>query len=212
MLEGEDKMGNKMSIRNDFLKKAFISIRNFVSVVLLLSIAACAGGGGRDKYRNPDMDFGSIQNVAVLPFVNLSRDQLAADRVRDVFVTALLASGDIYVIPSGEVFKGIGLAGLTNPTAPSAAEVTKLASLLKAEAIISGVVREYGEVRSGAASANVISLSLQMAEAQTGRVVWSATITKGGIGLQERLLGGGGEPMNTITEEAVHDLINQLYE
>jgi hypothetical protein len=197
--------------KNHLLKRVIISPRNFLLGFLFLSMTACAAGGG-DKYHNPDMDFGSIQTIAVLPFVNLSRDQQAADRVRDVFVTALLATGGVYVIPSGEVFKDIGLSGVTNPGAPSTAEVIKLASLLKADAIISGVVREYGEVRSGAATANVIALSLQMAEAQTGRVVWSATTTKGGIGIRERLLGGGGEPLNTITEEAVHDLINQLFE
>jgi len=198
-----------MSPRNNLMKRAIIYLRNFISGVLLLSMAACAGG--RDMYRDPNMDFGSIQNVAVLPFINLSRDQQAADRVRDVFVTALLATGGVYVIPAGEVFKGIGLAGWANPGAPSTDEIKKLAPLIKIDATISGVVREYGEVRSGSSTANVISISLQMVEAQTGTVVWSATTTKGGIGIKERLLGGGGEPMNTITEKAVHDLIDQLF-
>jgi len=194
------------------MERICIYLRNIILTAVLVSLAACAGGGGKDRYRDPNMDFGSIQNVAVLPFVNLSRDQQAGDRVRDVFVTALLATGGIYVIPTGEVSKGIGLAGLANPGAPSTAEVKKLAPLIKADAIISGVVREYGEVRSGNSTANVISISLQMMEVQTGRVVWSATTTKGGIGFKDRLLGGGGEPLNTITEEAIHDLINQLYD
>jgi hypothetical protein len=193
------------------MKRKCCCFRNLIVSAMLVSLVACAGGG-IDKYRDPDMDFGSIRNVAVLPFVNLSRDQMAGDRVRDVFVTALLATGGIYVIPTGEVAKGVGQAGLQNPGAPSTAEIKKLAPLIKAEAIISGVVREYGEVRSGNAVANVISISLQMAEAQTGRVVWSTSTTKGGIGLKDRLFGGGGEPLNTITEEAVHDLIDQLYE
>jgi hypothetical protein len=194
------------------MKRICIGFRNIIWMTVLVSLAACASGGGTDKYRDANMDFGSVQNVAVLPFVNLTRDQLAADRVRDVFVTALLATGGIYVIPTGEVSKGIGQAGLANPGAPSTAEIKKLAPLIKADAIISGVVREYGEVRSGNAVANIISISLQMAEVQTGRVVWSTSTTKGGIGLKERLFGGGGEPLNNITEEAVHDLINQLYE
>jgi hypothetical protein len=188
-----------------------IYLGNLILMTLLVSLTACAGGG-RDRYRDPDMDFGSLQNVAVLPFVNLSREQQAGDRVRDVFVTALLATGSIYVIPTGEVARGIGAAGIVNPGAPSTAEIKKLAPLIKADAIISGVVREYGEVRSGSAAANVISISLQMAEAQTGKIVWSATTTKGGIGIKDRLLGGGGEPLNTITEKAIHDLIDQLYD
>jgi hypothetical protein len=158
------------------------------------------------------MDFGSIQTVAVLPFTNLSKDQMAGERVRDVFVTALLASGGVYVLPVGEVAKGIGLAGLVNPFAPSSAEVTKLGPMIKANAVITGVLREYGELRSGNSTANVISLSLQMMDVQTGQVIWSASTTKGGIGIKDRLLGGGGEPLNDVTEQAIRDLINQLYE
>ena len=194
------------------MKRIRICLRNALWMAVLVSLTSCAGGGGIDKFRDANMDFGSVQTVAVLPFVNLTRDQQAAERVRDVFVTALLGSGDIYVIPTGEVARGIGLADMANPAAPSTAEIKKLAPLIKADAIISGVVREYGEVRSGSAVANVISVSLQMSEAQTGRVVWSTSSTKGGIGLKDRLFGGGGQPLNTITEDAVHDLINQLYE
>jgi hypothetical protein len=158
------------------------------------------------------MDFGSVQTIAVMPFVNLTRDQAAGERVRDVFTVALLASGGVYVIPPGEVAKGIGLTGMANPGAPSSAEIVKFAPLVKANAIITGVIREYGELRSGSATANVISLSLQMMETQTGKVVWSTSSTKGGIDIADRLFGGGGEPLNTVTKEAVEDLIDQLYE
>jgi hypothetical protein len=34
---------------------------------------------------------------------------------------------------------------------------------------------------------------------------------KGGISLWDRLFGGGGQPMNKITEKAVNDLINKLF-
>jgi hypothetical protein len=78
--------------------------------------------------------------------------------------------------------------------------------------VIGGTVREYGEVRSGSTSANAISLSLQMIETQTGKVVWSGSSTQGGISAGDRLLGGKGRPMNVVTEQAVEDLINQLFE
>jgi hypothetical protein len=42
--------------------------------------------------------------------------------------------------------------------------------------------------------------------------VWSTSVTKGGIGIMDRLLGGGGEPMNDITEKAVKELIDEFYE
>jgi hypothetical protein len=198
--------------KDNRLKRAFIHLRNLFMVAVLVSMAACAGVGAGEKFRDDKMDFGAIKNVAVMPFTNLSRDQQAGDRVRDVFVTGLLASGGVYVIPTGEVARGIGLAGIQNPTAPSSADVIKFGPIVKADAVVTGVVREYGELRSGSSTANVISLSLQMFETQTGRVVWSTSTTKGGISMADRLLGGGGDPMNNITEKAIKDLINQFYE
>jgi len=186
-------------------------LQHLVVFLMLLLISGCSSSGAYDVYHSENMDFGSVQNVAVLPFANLTRDGQAAERVRDVFMTMLLASGGVYVIPTGEVARGTATAGISNPTSLSGDDVKKLASALKADAIITGVVREYGEVRQMSSSANIISISLQMREAQGGKIVWSASSTKGGIGMKERLLGGGGEPLNTITEKAVNEIINKLY-
>jgi hypothetical protein len=177
--------------------------------VLLVATGACASSPP-EIYRDTNMDIGAIYTVVVMPFVNLSRDQLASDRVRDVFTTMLLADGRMYVIPAGEVSRLVSMAGIANPFAPTNEEVIKLGKMLKAQAVITGVIREYGEVRSGTAVANVISLSVQLTEVDTGKVVSSVGITKGGIGLMERLFGGGGEPMNDITAKAIKDVIKKL--
>lgn len=175
---------------------------------ILLLAAGCAPL----VYHDANMDFGAIRSIAVMPFANFTRDQLAAGRVRDVFSNMLLATGAVYVISPGEVSRGIARAGITNPTAPSSEESIKFAGIVKADAVMTGAVREYGEVRSGTAAANVISLSMQMIETQTGKVVWSASSTRGGISAWDRLFGGGGEPLNDITEEAIHDIINKLFD
>jgi hypothetical protein len=188
--------------------------RRYIKALLIfctLSATGCAFQKSADIFRDPNMDFGSIHTVAVMPFANLSRDIAPAERVRDVFVTALLATGGVYVIPVGELNRGINRMGLAVPSAPSTEEVVKLGSFIKADALLTGTLREYGEVRSGSAVANVISLSMQMIEAQTGRIVWSASTTKGGVGIVDRLFGGGGEAMNPITEKAVDELINKLF-
>lgn len=171
-------------------------------------LAGCASG---PKYRDKAMDFAAVKTVAVLPLQNLSRDNQASDRVRDVFANSLLATGAVYVLPQGEVARGMGKTGVALPATPTREEVVNLGKALAADAVISGTLKEYGEVRSGSSSANVISLSLQMIETGTGKVVWSASTTKGGIGVADRLFGGGGEPMNRVTEDAVNDLIAKLF-
>ena len=197
------------------LKQYLFSLKNVgqgLKLVLALVLALLPGCGGVvDQFRNAEMDFGSIQTVAVMPLPNLSKDSLASDRVRDVFIASLLATGGMYVLPPGEVARGIAGAGIANPTAPTTDETIKLCKQLKVDGLITGTVREYGEVRSGSTSANVISMSMQLFEGQTGKVVWSATSTQGGIGVTDRLFGGGGESMNNVTEKAVNDLINKFF-
>lgn len=177
-----------------------------IAALLLFPLSASAA-----VYHNTSMDFGSIKTVAVMPLVNLTREQQAADRVRDVFVTTLMSRSDIYVVPSGEVARGIISAGIANPSAPTPEEVVRICKTIKVDAVFTGVVREYGEVRSGTAMANVISASMQLMEGQTGKIVWSADTTQGGIGVMDRLFGGGGQPLNVVTEEAVDDLLNELF-
>jgi TolB-like protein len=189
-------------------------VRAVVPVSLTLSLAfatACGPSLTRATYRDPNMDFGAIQTVGVMPFQNLSRDNLAADRVRDVFINRLLSTDALYVQPVGEIARAVSRLEIQTPTAPAPEEIVKLAGTLKVQAIITGVVLEYGEVRSGSSSANLITVSVQMQEAQTGRTVWTASSTKGGISVWDRLFGGGGRPMYDVTRDAVNDIIQKLF-
>lgn len=181
------------------------------ALAVLLAGAGCRSAGGQRTYQDATMDFGAIHTVAVLPFSNLSRESTGADRVREVFSNMLLATGAVYVLPPGEVMRGITRLQLADPRQPSVEEITKLGALLKADAIVRGTVKEYGEVRSASAGANVVSIQVELYETSTGKIVWAAASTQGGIGLSDRLLGSGGAPMNGVTERAVSDLLDKLF-
>jgi hypothetical protein len=185
----------------------------FARLAILLALVLPAGCGTTDTYFEPAMDFGSLQAVAVLPFHDLTKTRGGgAGRVRDTFMGMLLATGAVYVLPPGEVARGISKIGFIPEQGPSTEQVLRLSTILNVEAIITGVLREYGTVRSGQASANVVSLSLQMIEASSGRIIWSASSTQGGITIWDRLLGTRGEPMNAVTEKVVNDLLDKLFE
>jgi len=192
-------MGN-----SNYIKTCFI-------LLIPVMLAACGTAGISENYHDPNVDFSSLRTIAVMPFVNLTSDKMAGPRVRDTFMTSLLASGVVYVVPAGEVARGIARAGLAKPTDPSGEDIAKLAAIIKVDAVITGVVREYGLVRSGSASAGVVSLSLQLIERQSRKVVWTAATTQGGVGVWDRLFGSGGRPMNEVTGAAVNDLINKLF-
>lgn len=181
-------------------------------LLALAVVAGCASTRGTQvTYHDSNMDFGSLQNVAVMPFANLTTNTNAADRVRDVFMTMLQAAGAVYVLPPGEVGRGISRTSLSNPLVPTPEEVVAFSKNVKVDAVITGAVREYGEVRSGTSTSNIISVSVRMMEGQTGKVVWSASSTQGGITTIDRLFGGGGDPMNAVTEKAVKDLLDKLF-
>jgi hypothetical protein len=187
--------------------------------VLVIVLAAYAGllpgcathSQGNVTFHDPNMDFSLIRSVAVLPFANLTVSPKAEDRVREVFMTMLQATGATYVIPPGEVARGISRSALSNPVAPTTEDVVRVAKNLEADVVITGTVLEYGEVRSATTTANVISLNVQMMEGQTGKVIWTGASTKGGIDAGKRLFGGGGEPMNDVTADAVNDLLHRLF-
>ena len=88
----------------------------------------------RSTYIDPNMDFGTVKSVAVMPFVSLAKDPIVAERVRDVFINRLLATGAVYVVPVGEVARGVTRAELQNPSAPSPEEAVKLGGIIKVQA------------------------------------------------------------------------------
>ncbi len=187
-------------------------LRACILLLILVSLVACTSRRGvSESFHDPDLDFALLRTIAVMPFANLTADKLAAARVRDTFMTSLFATGVVYVIPSGEVIRGIQRAGLENPVDPSPEDIAKFAAIIKADAVITGAVREYGQVRSGTTTANVISMSLQMFERESRKVVWTASTTQGGISIWDRLFGGGGRPIQDVTQAAINDVINKLF-
>ncbi len=185
------------------------ALKTVAAALAALLLASCARSR---SYHNANMDFASVRTVAVMPFWNLSKDPQGADRVRDVLMNSLLATNAVYVIPTGEVSRAISRLGIAVPVTPSPEDVVKICQMLKADAVITGVLKEYGEVRTSSATANVVSVSLQMQEASTGKTIWAGASSKGGVGWGARLLGAtGGRPVNDITEQAVDDLLDQLF-
>lgn len=194
------------------MKRKTSFLGGWFACLWLLLLTGCAMSTSKSSYVNQNMDFSAIQSVAVLPFLNLTSEEKAADRVRDAFMGMLLASEAFYVLPPGEVNRGIGKAGMRKPQEPTAEEIKAISKILEVNAVITGVLREYATVRSGSAEANLVSLSVQMLEIEKGTVIWSASSTKGGVGMSDRLIGGGGQPMNKVTEQVVNDLLDKLFE
>lgn len=166
---------------------------------------------GPTTYLHPRADLGIIKKVAVIPFDNLSRDQFAGDKVREIFISELLATGGFDVMEPGEVTKVLREQGIASVKSLGPAEVKKIGKALNAQAIILGSVNEYGEVRSGAITAPEVSLSLRMLEVESGQIVWSVSHTEGGIGVMARLFGLGESTLSETTRKLVRIQIGTLF-
>ena len=197
------------------LRRRRISCASRLAATAALAAALVAGGcaarSASVTYHDPNMDFSLIQTVAVVPFANLSGNTRAGDAVRDVFMTMLQATGSMYVLPPGEVGRGLDRLSLSEPSEPTSEQVVQLASVLGADVVIVGTVLEYGEVRSGSNSSGVVSVGVKMLEGQTGRVVWSTSSSAGGVSVAARVFGGGGQPMDDVTRKAVEQLLDRLF-
>jgi nitrogen regulatory protein PII len=141
--------------------------RALAAVLLAAAVAGTVAGCGTTRgmnstYRDPEIDLSLVQTVAVLPFDNLTSDDKAGERVRDVFSTMMQATGAVYVVPPGEVAKALGRARVQKFDEPTPEEVTAVGSAVKADVVITGVVREYGQVRSGNSTANAIAVGVKL--------------------------------------------------
>jgi hypothetical protein len=183
-----------------------------LAVAGMLFQASCASRKAAEvTYHDPNMDFSLIQTVAVLPFDNLSTNPRAGQAVRDVFMTMLQATGSLYVLPPGEVGRGMDRMALGVKHDLTAEEIVQFANIVEADVVIVGTVIEYGELRSGGSSGGVVSLGVRMLEAESGRVVWSASSSAGGVSAGARVFGGGGKPMDRKIRKAVNKLLDRLF-
>jgi hypothetical protein len=183
-----------------------------LALACVLVHAGCASRKATEvTYHDPNMDFSLIQTVAVMPFDNLSTNPRAGEAVRDVFMTMLQATGSIYVLPPGEVGRGMDRMALGVNSKLTAEDFVQFANIVGADVVITGTVLEYGELRSGGSSGGVVSLGVRMLEAETGRVVWSASSSAGGVSAGARVFGGGGKPMDRKIRKAVSKLLDRLF-
>jgi TolB-like protein len=164
-------------------------------------------------YINPNANFRFIKKVAVLPFENLSQDRYAGKKMRDIFVTTLLASEVVDVPELGEVQQVMNTIGMVSqpdqpiltvreqePTGTITRDTARaLGQALGIQGIIIGSVEEYGIVRGMSGSYPEVSLTLRMIDPKTGSIIWAVSHTEKGSRILPSILGIGEE---TLTETA----------
>jgi hypothetical protein len=187
-------------------------MKNYVSALVIFMVLVISGcrGDAPIYHISEDIDFSYYKKVAVMPLDNLTNDKFAGEIVRQVVISELLASGLVDVALPGEVKNAINELGVKSVSALTADQIRAMGNILNVEALILGSVEEYGNVKMGSVTAPQVTLTLMMADAGTGSIVWSITKTRGGASFMARHFGVRHETISETVLMVVREAIQTL--
>ena len=157
-----------------------------------------------------DVDLSYVKKVAILPLDNLTNDKYAADSVRQVVINELLMTNLVDVALPGDATVAMEKAGVREASSLNAQKIKEIAAALKVQAVILGAVEKYGEVRSGSFTAPEVTITLMMADAETGSILWSVTKTAVGDSFMARHFGARSDSLSELTVKVVRECIGTL--
>ncbi len=143
-----------------------------VAFILLNSmLGGCSGKFTDDVFVRQDVDFDSITRVAVLPFQNNTTDNFAHQRIRNVAITQLLASGMADVVDRG-IVDSVLYEEVIDPTLPiDLINMKRLGQRLNVQAFLLGSVDMVAGKGSGT-SYPQLALTLRLVETQSASILW----------------------------------------
>lgn len=180
--------------------------------ILIVATALMSGCGGprATVFIHQEYDFGFIERVAVIPFRNISREQGAAERATNFFVTELLVAEAFDVLEPGEVQRIMVKNGVTGLGELTTDQIKGIGADGQVQAIFVGTVSEATAIRSGSSQTYSVTIDVRLIETESGRTVWSATNTERGTSFWKSLFGGSGKSQSEVMRKCVHDLLKTL--
>ncbi|RLD93459.1 MAG: hypothetical protein DRI93_05275 [Aquificota bacterium] len=176
----------------------------------LICVIFTLGCGGVKYYVKEGAEISYVRRVAVLPFQNNTNNKHAAERIRDLVSTEILARGTFEVVEKGCVDTAIREEALESPTSLDKNVARRLARVLDVQAFLAGSVDQYKDARRGSYSYPVVSLTLRLIDGQTGTILWQASGSASGYSAWGRLLGLSPKDMTQVSMELVERLLSTL--
>lgn len=180
-------------------------------VIFLFAAWGCAGNNASDlSYVREGVDIGYINKVAVLPFTNNTREEFAAEKVRDITATQILAMGLFDVADKGVVDGTLREMGIGRDTPLDVPLVKRLGQRLGVQGIVIGTVNSMGETRQGPSSYSDVSLTLQLLDCESAQTVWRSSDSRSGYSLTDRLFGLAPMDNFQITVDLLQRMLNTV--
>jgi len=179
---------------------------------ILLMIAS--GCSGPRTYLNEQADWTFYRRLGVLPFVNLTADRFAGEKVQSSFITELFLSNRFDVVEPGE-FNAKAIAQLkaagVQPTQELPLDQIKaIGEKTGVQGVIEGIVTEYTMIRVGQADYPLISLNMRLIDVPTGPVVWMASYSKKGGPKLPVISVGETHTLSELTQQICNEIVSDF--
>lgn len=191
------------------------------SVLILLSVLviATAGCGGATTrlFTKPIaespyvtyQEWGPNRNIAVMPFLNLTKDAEAGAKCRELFIAETYISGAFEdIVDEGEMIEVMRKLKMREGDALGKDAIKTLGDNLGVQALIFGTVQEYTERGTKPA---LFAVSLRMVDVETGEILWLGNSSKEGGGSVLEALGlSDGPVIIDVARDVVSGLIDDM--
>ncbi len=184
-------------------------LRILATLCVLISTAGC---GGPRTFIHQDVDISYYESLGVLPFRNLTNDRLAGEKITGIFITELLIKKRFEVVEPGQ-FRRMAreiLAGSLESGEWKAENIARLGSAAEVQGIITGTVREYGMIRIGQTQYPLVTIDVELIDAETGRVVWMISHTKKGGPNLPVISVGETYTLGEMAQEVCSDVVGKI--
>jgi hypothetical protein len=195
------------------MNRTLMTGRGTTGAVLLLAVLplgflGCASSG--QGYVNPDVNFGYMKRAAVLPFENLTRDDLAAERLHSVFLMELLDKDVLKLADAGETYAAMRALGLKGGSRLTPEQAVALGQKLEVDALFFGVVEEYGLSQVDRKRGPEVTAVFGLIETETGSVVWRAQANASGSSVLKKVFGGSASSLYDVSRDVVRKALRTL--
>lgn len=184
--------------------------RHFRVLLLALILIGGCGTSRNMVHIREDMDFSFIKRVAVLPFKNLSGVANGDEIIRQLVISELLVAGYTDVEVPGDATDYARSLGVKDIHSPSEEEIRKIGKACKVQAVVFGTVEQWANVQEGSGSRPEITLTIMMADATSGRIIWSVTRSQNSGNFLAEQLGLSSYTMTEAAMKAVRSAVRTL--
>lgn len=197
-----------------YIKVLGRSIRAAVVVgAVIIPILAALGCGAKKTdttFVRQETDLAYVTKIAVLPFQNNTNDTFAAQRIRDIATTQILALGLFDVVEKGVVDSVLQEMAIDRNQPIDSLLLKRLGNRLEVNAFVHGSVDDIVQVSQGAFSYPQVSLTLRLIDSETSMVLWQSSAHRTGYSIIDRLFDLDPQDSYEITVALIRDMLGTI--